>query len=164
MLQALKNTDDRIRAGKSITPAFLFAALLWPDFLEKRASLVDQGMPDAPATQKAAQIAIMDQVKYTAIPKRFTLPIKEIWDLQWRLTKRTPQKALAILEQSRFRAGYDFMLLREQAGEQLDGLGDWWTKFQSVDEEGRTKMLNVKSNKPKRARTPKKRPPANSEQ
>lgn len=163
ILQALNNTDDRIRAGKSITPAFLFAALLWPDFLEKRTALINQGMPEAPATQKAAQIAIMDQVKYTAIPKRFTLPIKEIWDLQWRLTKRTPQKALALLEQSRFRAGYDFMLLREQAGEPLDGLGDWWTKFQAVDEEGRTKMLNIKSNKPKRSRAPKKRPAASSD-
>ena len=92
--QALKNTDDRIRAGKSITPAFLYAALLWPEFLEKRNELLAQGIPDAPATQKAAQVVIMKQVQATAIPKRFTLPIKEIWDLQWRLTKRTPQKVM----------------------------------------------------------------------
>ena len=162
--QALKNTDDRIRAGKSITPAFLYAALMWPEFLEKRTELVAQGMPEAPAIQKAAQVVIMKQVQATAIPKRFTLPIKEIWDLQWRLTKRTSQKAYALLEQSRFRAGYDFLLLREQSGEPLSGLGEWWTKFQFADADERIRLINKRSdNKPRRARTPNKPKADNSD-
>ena len=141
--QALSNTDARIRQEKSITPAFLFAALLWPEFNRQRDALMHKGMPSAPASQKAAQITLADQVQHTAIPKRFSLPIKEIWDLQWRLNNRTPQKAYSLIEQARFRAGYDFLLLREQSGENTDGLGEWWTNFQTADPTAKEKLLQA---------------------
>lgn len=153
--QALINTDTRIRQEKSITPAFLFAALLWPEFNRQKDKLIAQGIPSAPAFQKAAQITLANQVKYTAIPKRFTLPIKEIWDLQWRLLKRTPQKAYSIIEQPRFRAGYDFLLLREQAGEKTDNLGQWWTTFQTADPVAKEKLLAIsKKNSYRKPRKP----------
>ena len=82
-------------------------------------------MPPIPAIQEAAHGLILEQCQRTAIPKRFTIPIREIWDMQERLPRRSGKRADLLLENPRFRAGYDFLLLRESAGEETDGLGDW---------------------------------------
>lgn len=86
--QALANTDARIRQGKPVTPAFLFAALLWPALPARVAQLQEKGMPAIPAMQEAAHELISEQCQRIAIPKRFTLPIREIWDMQERLPRR----------------------------------------------------------------------------
>ncbi|CAH0992250.1 Poly(A) polymerase I [Sinobacterium norvegicum] len=128
--QALVNTDLRLQAGKTVTPAFIFAALLWPVARAHAERLEAEGVPAAPALHEAAHIATMEQLKRTSIPKRFSIPMREIWDLQIRLTKRQGKRAHSLSGHPRFRAAYDFLLLREQAGEQLNGLGAWWTQFQ----------------------------------
>jgi poly(A) polymerase len=128
--QALMNTDLRLQAGKTVTPAFIFAALLWPVTRAHAERLEEEGVPAAPALHEAAHIATMDQLKRTSIPKRFSIPMREIWDLQIRLTKRQGKRAHTLSGHPRFRAAYDFLLLREQAGEKLNGLGEWWTQFQ----------------------------------
>jgi poly(A) polymerase len=128
--QALMNTDLRLQAGKTVTPAFIFAALLWPVTRAHAERLEEEGVPAAPALHEAAHIATMDQLKRTSIPKRFSIPMREIWDLQIRLTKRQGKRAHRLSGHPRFRAAYDFLLLREQAGEKLNGLGEWWTQFQ----------------------------------
>ncbi|MGQ7817333.1 polynucleotide adenylyltransferase PcnB [Metapseudomonas furukawaii] len=145
--QALINTDERIHQGKPVTPAFLFAALLWPALPARAALLQERGMPPIPAMQEAAHGLIMEQVQRTAIPKRFSIPIREIWDMQERLPRRQGKRADMLLENPRFRAGYDFLLLRESAGEETDGLGEWWTDYQDASDSQRRAMIRELSSK-----------------
>ncbi|WP_043308778.1 polynucleotide adenylyltransferase PcnB [Pseudomonas sp. ML96] len=145
--QALANTDERIALGKPVTPAFLFAALLWPAIPARAAQLQARGMPPIPAMQEAAHDLIVEQCKRIAIPKRFTIPIREIWDMQERLPRRSGKRADLLLENPRFRAGYDFLLLREDAGEQTDGLGDWWTDYQDATDSERRSMIRDLGNR-----------------
>ena len=145
--RALANTDERIAQGKPVTPAFLFAALLWPALPARAAQLQARGMPPIPAMQEAAHDLIVEQCRHIAIPKRFTIPIREIWDMQERLPRRQGKRADQLLENPRFRAGYDFLLLREDAGEQTDGLGDWWTDYQDVSDSERRAMIRELGNR-----------------
>ncbi|SPY97391.1 poly(A) polymerase [Pseudomonas aeruginosa] len=91
--------------------------------------------------QEAAHELISEQCQRIAIPKRFTLPIREIWDMQERLPRRQGKRADLLLENPRFRAGYDFLLLRESAGEETEGLGQWWTDYQEVSDSERRNMI-----------------------
>jgi poly(A) polymerase len=145
-----QNTDKRIAEDKPVTPIFLFAAFLWPK-VQQHWEEQKEYMPPVPALTKAAQLVLDEQVKVTAIPRRFSTAIKEIWDLQLRLQRRNGKKAFQMLEHPRFRAAYDFILLREQAGENLDGLGAWWTDFQNSDDNAKQKMA-TKSGHPRRGR------------
>ncbi|KTB65666.1 polynucleotide adenylyltransferase PcnB [Pseudomonas syringae] len=155
---ALLNTDLRIKQNKPVTPAFLFAALLWPALPAKVLRAQERGMPPIAAMQDAAHELIIEQCQRIAIPKRFTLPIREIWDMQERLPRRSGKRADLLLDNSRFRAGYDFLLLRESAGEQTDGLGQWWTDYQDCNDSERRDMIRDLSNKPEAAGTaPRKR-------
>jgi poly(A) polymerase len=138
---ALASTDLRIKQGKTVTPAFLFAALLWPALPARVIELQNGGMPPIPAMHEAAHQLIAEQCQRIAIPKRFTIPIREIWDMQERLPRRQGKRADLLLENPRFRAGYDFLLLREDAGEQTGGLGDWWTDYQEVSDSERRNMI-----------------------
>jgi poly(A) polymerase len=104
-------------------------------------------MPPIPAMQEAAHGLIMEQVQRTAIPKRFSIPIREIWDMQERLPRRQGKRADMLLENPRFRAGYDFLLLRESAGEETDGLGEWWTDYQDASDSQRRAMIRELSSK-----------------
>ncbi|WP_459867450.1 polynucleotide adenylyltransferase PcnB [Halomonas shantousis] len=140
--QALANTDQRIQQERPVTPAFLFAALLWPGMRARAEHLEAQGMPPVPAQQTASQQAVSRQLQHTSIPKRFSLPMRDIWDLQQRLPKRRGKRAFQTREHPRFRAAYDFLLLREAAGEIDSGLGDWWTAFQESDEHGQRRLLS----------------------
>ncbi len=163
--QALANTDERIRLGKPVTPAFLFAALLWPALPARAAALQARGMPALPALQDAAHEVISEQCRRTASPKRFPLPLREIWDMQERLPRRQGKRADLLLENPRFRAGYDFLLLREEAGEETGGLGDWWTRYQDASDSERRGMIRAlsegegrdKAAPRKRRRSPRKR-------
>ncbi|MBB2898056.1 polynucleotide adenylyltransferase PcnB [Pseudomonas sp. AS2.8] len=139
--QALANTDTRIREGKPVTPAFLFAALLWPALPERVRHHQELGLAPIPAMQEAAHDLTLQQCQRTAVPKRFTLPMREIWDMQERLPRRQGKRADQLLENPRFRAGYDFLLLRESAGEETGGLGDWWTRYQEVGDSQRREMI-----------------------
>ncbi|WP_404367846.1 polynucleotide adenylyltransferase PcnB [Marinobacter sp.] len=140
--QALQNTDRRLQQGKSVTPYFLYAAMLWPALQVEWRRRQDEGEPAQPALHQAIAKIIGRQVQATAIPKRFSGPMKEIWELQTRLPRRQGKRALVTLDHPRFRAAYDFLLVREAAGEIEPGLGQWWTEFQEMDERGREKMLS----------------------
>jgi len=139
---AAANTDKRIRQGKRITPAFIYAAFLWPALRANMRELTQsQQLSTHDAMQQAAQDVVSQQLTHTSIPKRFLIPMREIWALQLRLPRREKRRAYTNLEHPRFRAAYDFLLLREQAGEQLNGLGMWWTKFQNSSDEERETLL-----------------------
>lgn len=139
--RALQNTDARIAQGKSVTPYFLFAAMLWPALQAEWLRRQDNGEPVQLALHQAIGKVIGHQVQATAIPKRFSGPMKEIWELQMRLPRRQGKRALVTMEHPRFRAAYDFLLVREAAGEIEPGLGQWWTDFQNTDDRGRERML-----------------------
>ncbi|MES2818593.1 MAG: polynucleotide adenylyltransferase PcnB [Pseudomonadota bacterium] len=155
---ALASTDRRIEQGKTVTPAFLFAALLWPALPTRVLQMQSRGMPPIPAMHEAAHQLIVEQCQRVAIPKRFTIPIREIWDMQERLPRRQGKRADLLLENPRFRAGYDFLLLREDAGEELGGLGDWWTDYQdATDSERRTMIRELGSKDESGGAAPRKR-------
>lgn len=139
---ALTNTDRRIADGRPVTPAFLLAVFLWAPVMNRQATLVQNGMPNVPAMQTAAQQVISRQLHHTSIPKRFGMPMRDIWELQERLAKRQGKRAFQTREHPRFRAAYDLLLLREKAGEIPCGLGEWWTAFQQGDEHEQRRLLS----------------------
>jgi poly(A) polymerase len=132
-LNTMRNTDKRLQIGKSVTPYFFLAALLWPAVLRLQREYEDSGLPPHPAMQKAADRVIAQQCKHTSIPRRFSMPMREIWELQLRLPKIRSRRCKDLLAHPRFRAAYDFLLLREQSGEDLNGLGGWWTEYQQQE-------------------------------
>ncbi|MGP9679544.1 polynucleotide adenylyltransferase PcnB [Halomonas sp. 86] len=138
---ALANTDKRIAEGRPVTPAFLLAAFLWAPVANRQAELESEGMPAIPALQTASQEVVSRQLEHTSIPKRFGMPMRDIWELQARLPLRRGKRAFQTREHPRFRAAYDLLLLREQAGEIPRGLGDWWTAFQQGDEHEQLRLL-----------------------
>ena len=154
---ALRSTDERLAEGKSVTPSFLFAALLWPVFRINIAENKNLGLAPQQSFDKAAEFAINEQLGYTAIPRRFTVAMKEIWELQNKLKTRSKRSVERILSNPRFRAAYDFLLLREASGEELNGLGQWWTKFQACNAKEREDLL-VSANNKKRRFTKKRKP------
>jgi poly(A) polymerase len=127
---AMRSTDRRIAEEKPVTPAFVLAALLWEPTLQLRYQLEDEGASPQVAMQEAGQSIITEQLHHIAIPRRFTGPMKEIWEFQPRLQNRRSKKAVSLLSHRRFRAAYDFLLLREESGEDLEGLGQFWTELQ----------------------------------
>lgn len=137
------NTDKRIRSKKRVTPAFIYGALLWPAFIYEQHKLVGNGVPVIPAIHQASDAVIGQQLVTVAIPKRFSVPMRQIWELQWRLALRNGKRADKTLGHEKFRAGYDFLLMREAAGERLNGLGNWWTRYQDASPEQQQEMLTA---------------------
>jgi poly(A) polymerase len=139
--QALTNTDARIRDDKPVTPAFLFAAMLWEPVRDRAAALQANGMHPHEAQIRAADEVLRDQIRHVSIPKRFSVPAREIWFLQSRFERRAGNQALRLFENKRFRAAYDFLLLRAQVGEVSHDIADWWTRFQQVGDSERRAMI-----------------------
>jgi poly(A) polymerase len=127
----LANTDRRIAEEQSVTPMFLYAVLLWPaiERLADRLSL-EQGRGEFEAMQEAMARIVGEQTARTALPKRFSIPMKEMLVLQRRFVHRTGARAVKLLEHKRFRAAYDLLVLRSRAGQVETELADWWTEAQ----------------------------------
>jgi len=141
VMLALQNTDARILAGKPVSPAFLFAALMWHEVLAAWKKIEARGVPPIPALYEAMDEVLDRQTEQLAIPRRYTSDMKELWALQPRFEQRAGQRPFRLLEHPRFRAAYDFLLLRCESGEAGKPLGDWWTVFQDADAEARKAML-----------------------
>ena len=160
--KAMSNTDLRLSQGKSITPAFMYAALLWPALHQQLSQMHNNsGRPPMPILQQAASQVIVEQLQYTAIPKRLTAMMREIWELQWRLTPHSAKQVESVYSHPKFRAAYDFLVLREEAGEDTAQSGQWWTEFQACDSVGQRTMidnLTPPANKNKRKRRRRKKP------
>ncbi len=129
----LTSTDTRIRDGKPVTPAFLFAAMLWEPVCERERVLIEQGMEPAVAHQQAADRVLSEQARRVAIPRRFALSMEEIWSLQPRFTQSSKRRVFALLGHPRFRAAYDFLVLRAAESEAIAALGAWWTEAQELE-------------------------------
>jgi len=140
--QALKNTDSRIIDGKPVTPAFLYAVMLWGPVRQRQEVLVERGSSPAEALRQASGEILSRQSAYTSIPRRFSVPMREIWNLQGRFERRRGKMAFRLAEHERFRAAYDFLLLRTESGELEPELSHWWTEFQEQADTGRREMVN----------------------
>jgi poly(A) polymerase len=141
VLSALENTDRRIKDGKSVNPAFLIAVFLWSTMQRHYSEYQRSGLPARVALSNASDRTISAQIKQLSIPKRLTLAVREIWELQSRFFKRTPKRANRLYCHPRFRAAYDFLVLRSVDEADLKALGDWWTLYQEVDETQRKNLF-----------------------
>ncbi|WJF89763.1 polynucleotide adenylyltransferase PcnB [Paraburkholderia bonniea] len=139
---ALTSTDRRVRAGKTVSPGFLFATLLWYDVQQRWQQYEAAGEHSMPALHRAMDNVLDMQTEKLAIHKRFSSDMREIWGLQQRLEKRSGRSALKLLEHPRFRAGYDFLLLRCESGELDEATGQWWTDFIDGDATARETLLS----------------------
>ena len=162
VMLALKNTDDRINQGKSSNPSFLFASLLWHEVL-KAWLIHQQHAPMIPALHQAMDEVINLQAKKLAIHNRFVSTMKEIWAMQPRFEQRSGKRPFGLLMHPRYRAAYDFMLLRCESGEIPTEIGDWWTTFAHASAEQRTDMLLPDTTPKKRRRRKPKKPSSTSE-
>ena len=128
---ALANTAERLKHGQPVSPAFLFAALLWVPVQARIVQLTaKQGHPPQIALHQATEELMARQSLRVALPKRFSMPAREIWEMQPRFDQRGGSRPQRLMAHPRFRAAYDFLLLRVQSGEPLQELADWWTAAQ----------------------------------
>lgn len=137
---ALANTDVRVRQDRPVTPGFLLAALLWPALREEQARMLADGVPPREALVEAGAAVLLNQQQHTAVPRRFATFIRETWELQPRLESPTTRRVERLLEHPRFRAAYDFLVIREHAGQDTGGMGDWWTRYQDAGEDTQRRM------------------------
>ncbi|HZW24364.1 MAG TPA: polynucleotide adenylyltransferase PcnB [Gallionella sp.] len=165
VMLALRNTDERLSQEKPVSPAFLFAALLWHEVLAAWQQFQKQGERPIPAMHAAMDDVLAKQKKQLAIPHRHDAVMKEIWLMQIRFDQRSGQRPFRLLEQPRFRAGFDFLLLRCASGEVDQELGLWWDEFQDASAERRDEMLQPEGagEKKRRRRKPRKKPTATNE-
>jgi len=167
----LQGTDARVQQDKSVTPTFLFAVLLWPAIKAAFENQQASALNDTQAWYTACESVVSEQQRRVAIPKRFTVPMTELIALQPRFERRDGRRALRLLDHPRFRAAYDFMLLRAAAGEADPAIAEWWTHIQSVAPADRVALVEggnktegaePNSGRPKRRRR-RRRPAAKSE-
>lgn len=138
--RALENSDVRIAEGKTVTPYFLLSAFLWESVQILARKKAQQGDDESFAYQNAASEVISKQIKSISMPKRVTQSMREVWLLQSRFKRRVGVKPFRLLTHPRFRAAYDFLLLRAETGGAEKDLAEWWTKFQEVTEAEQKKM------------------------
>jgi poly(A) polymerase len=161
--RGMANTDARIEQGKPVTPAFLFAVFLWQPVRERAAQLEAEGQHPAQALQHAGAQIIAEQAAVMATPRRFSLPMRDIWLLQLRLENKGGRRSQRVLGHPRFRAAYDFLLLRAEAGEVSKELGDWWTEFQEANpQQGEQQATRARPRKRRRNR-PRRKPEGKTE-
>jgi poly(A) polymerase len=140
---ALESTDTRIKAGKSVSPGFLFASLLWHQVLEKWTAYRVAGEAPIPALHLAADDVLDNQTDKLALQRRIATDMRDIWAMQPRFERRTGKAPYKLLEHPRFRAGFDFLLLRCESGELDAEIGTWWTGFYAGDISERERLLTT---------------------
>ena len=130
LISAFRNTDTRLAEDKPVTPAFLLAALLWVPVRDLANDHEANGLSEMDAIHLASDAVISHQISSTSMPRRFTHMARDMWALQVRLKNIRGKRPLKLLAHQRFRAAYDFLLLRAEAGENVQELASWWTEFQ----------------------------------
>jgi len=159
ILHAMENTDSRIAEGKPVTPAFLYAVFMWMPMQRRAKELRREGMTEIQSICEAGGEVLAEQNRCVIFPKRFSLQTREIWQLQPRLKRTNGKGPLRLLGHLRFRAAYDFLLLRNDAGESLQALCDWWTEYQ-VENPDVVKQSAARAESRKRPRRRSRKKPA----
>ena len=165
--RTLASTDERVRAEKPVTPAFLFAALLWEPVRALAEDLVARGGDPVAAWAQASARIMSEQAARVAIPRRFSGSMEEIWLMQPRFEQRVKKRVFRLLAHPRFRAAYDFLLLRSSESPALTELAEWWTQAQQIDHQELSKQFTaqpppvaegaVEDTAPKKRRRPRRR-------
>jgi poly(A) polymerase len=153
---ALKNTDDRVMEAKNISPGFILAVLLWQPLLQETQHLIAKGVPEVPAFYDAMHMVLSAQQRIIAFPKITTLMVKDIWILQERLKNLQGKRAIKTFNAPKFRAAYDFLMLRAEAEDaSAIELATWWTKYNHCSDKERFLMTkNPKRSKAKHSKNP----------
>lgn len=145
--QVLQDTDDRVAEDKPVGLPFLLAAFLWYPLQTKIHSQLEEGASEFSAFFDACDAVLLDQQKVVAISRRLSQAVREIWILQNRLAKRTPKRVVQMMLHPRFRAAYDFLLLRAKAGEtSVQTLSAWWEKYVDASDEEQTLLRSTLKN------------------
>jgi len=141
--KAMANTDKRVNEGKPVIPAFLFACMLWEPVRDDAEKIITSGTPANRAWKIAIDDTLRDQCQYVAIPRRLAETIMDIWDLQMRLARRQPKEIKSLMGHRRFRAAYDFLLLRSELSEVDRDIVDWWTEIQQREADQQLEMVQT---------------------
>jgi poly(A) polymerase len=156
--KSLENTDNRIKSGKPVSAGFLFATLLWHDVQEAWARYENNDMPAIPALHAAIDEVLESQKSFLGMQRRHEADMREIWTMQPRLEKRVGRYPFRLVETNKFKAGYDFLLLRAEVGEVSEDLSEWWTNFWLGDDIQRQELMTLaKSESTETSSTNKKR-------
>lgn len=140
IMAALKSTEARVHANKPVSPAFLLACLLWHPMRERQQKFEADGLPPMQALAAASDQLFSQVISRVAVPRRFGGMVNEIWHLQHRFMQRRGKRPQRLIEHKRYRAAWDFLELREQAGEVEPGTAAWWDRFASANGESRELM------------------------
>jgi poly(A) polymerase len=130
LIEGLANTDQRVANDEPVSPSFLFALLLWPAFCRTQATLLKQGVAEEEAQRRAADRVTLHQLTTIALPRRFSLPMQEIWLLQARFGSRQRKRVFRTLTHPRFRAAFDFLILRQVASSEHASDVAFWREAQ----------------------------------
>ena len=156
---ALESTDARVKAGKGVSPGFLFASLLWHQVLEKWTAYRAAGEAPIPALHLAADDVLETQTENLALQRRIATDMRDIWAMQPRFERRAGRAPYKLLENPRFRAGFDFLLLRCASGELDAELGEWWSAFYEAESGERERLVTQANARPSAGGEKKKRAP-----
>lgn len=160
---AMKNTDERIADDKPVTPGFMLAVLLWGDYLARLSEHETSARP-AEAKFLAASETLSAQQQIMSVPRRFSQFVREVWSLQDRLLDPRPRSVNRLVQHPRFRAAYDFLVLRAEIGEPVRDQADWWTTFQEADADSRKSLIDgLSPGEPKRRRRRRRKKTATSD-
>ncbi len=144
--KSLDNTDLRVHEGKPVSPGFLFASLLWHDVQDAWAHYENDGMQSVPALHAAIDEVFESQKNFLGMQRRHEADMREIWTMQPRLEKRVGRYPFRLIDSSKFKAGYDFLLLRCETGEISNEIGQWWTDFWLGDDPIRQDLMALVKN------------------
>ncbi|WP_121554427.1 polynucleotide adenylyltransferase PcnB [Gibbsiella quercinecans] len=161
LIQVLKNTDHRLQNNMRVNPAFLFSAMLWYPLLEHAQKLAQEsGLAYYDAFALAMNDVLDEQCRSLAIPKRITTLVRDIWQLQLRLSRRQGKRAHKLMEHPKFRAAYDLLALRAQVenNPEMQRLADWWGEFQAATAAQQKNMLSTLGDDPAPRRSRQRRP------
>ncbi len=148
LLIGLENTDARIAEDKPVTPTFLFALLLFGAVLREMNEQQAGPAPDTAQVMQACDTVLKAQQSRVAIPRRFAVPMRELLMLQPRFNRRSGVKSLSLMQHPRFRAAYDFLLVRARAGVADQELANWWTEVQLLPHDERVKLVQSRPAEP----------------
>jgi poly(A) polymerase len=140
---ALADTDRRVGEGKSVAPSFMLACMLWHDVLDGWQKLKAKGESPFPALQQAVDTVFDARIGDISGRGKLAADMREIWLMQTRFERRQGNSVATLIEQPRFRAGFDFLRLRGDAGEIDAELANWWEDFSLADDEGRRALLDA---------------------
>ncbi|MBV8124095.1 MAG: polynucleotide adenylyltransferase PcnB, partial [Paucibacter sp.] len=153
--RALEDTDRRVADGRSVAPSFMLACMLWDEVQKRWLSLREAGEPTVPALQQAIDQVFDARIGDISGRGKLAADMREIWMMQPRFERRSGSGPFSLVEQARYRAGFDFLILRAEVGEVSGNLVDWWEDFALGDDDERRALIDEAREEDRQRRGPK---------